>query len=190
MITSFESIENHRGTRENVDFRQLTDRIENTDAIICSLKITRSRRKWEQRGWSAATFTGDVRSKTSVERVSMLVYDIDSKETRYSHEMVFDALCGHSCFIHTTASHSEMLPRYRLICQLTRDVSPTEYGRLWSRYAIALSKCGIRPDTAVREAGKFWFSYTPVIGLEYATYRQHGVALDPDVIRGIKDVVK
>jgi hypothetical protein len=184
MITTFESIQIHHGVREDVDFKHLTERIEMTIPVRLSnhqrTVSESSAFKWAQRGWSAATFVNDTRSKTSVERVSMLVFDIDSKETVYLIKDAINALRDYTCFVHTTSSHIEYLPRFRLILKLSRDVTPTEYARLWSKFAMKLSAGGVKPDAAVRDPGKFWFCYTPIEDRGHATYRQQGISIDPD----------
>ena len=196
MITTFESITNVQGTREDVGFELLTERLENARAIDSPWKLYEpsayeiGSHKWNQRGWSPATFTDDVRAKTSVERVSMLVYDIDSKLEKYSPESALEALKTYSCFIHTTASHAVELPRFRLIVKLSRDVSTSEYAKLWQKIAVRLFMGGVKPDSAVSTPGKFWFWYTPVEGRDYFTLRQHGMSLDPDALRGVKDIVE
>jgi predicted P-loop ATPase len=69
--------------------------------------------------------TNTHRSKTSVLSRSMLTLDLDSPDP--SLPEVMELVLGHAAVMHTTFSHTEESPRYRLIIPLDREVLPDEY---------------------------------------------------------------
>ena len=66
------------------------------------------------------------RGNANVEEISLLVFDIDDPQGK-SLEDIKVLIKKYDCVIHTTWSHTNKNPRYRLIIRLKSKVSPLDY---------------------------------------------------------------
>lgn len=159
-ITRFRSLTVPQGESESyADWEELVADFEANYDVIAEKK--------DGQGWAPATFSGDMRSKRNVERVSCLVFDYDKGTT--TMQAAFDFWCWAAfaafekqpfttaCLVHTSYSHTEEHPKFRVILPLSRAVDGNEYEAIWSFCAELAAKAGHELDQACKDASRMWF---------------------------------
>ena len=154
------------GVTKPQGFRALLANFDELCAMLSEVVITDD--KFSQRGWSPAVFVGEYRLLVNVERVSVLVLDVDVPELPKMPE-------GLSWFAHTT-----FRGRWRLVVELDRTYLPSEHERL--RKAV-MADFGIDetlgPDEA-KDSSRFYFASGARSAEAFETRRGVGGALDVD----------
>ncbi len=102
-------------------------------------------------GWSAARFKDGHRKAESVTEVTALVLDFDHDYTIEQAREAFSSIEG---FLHTSKSHTEAEPAFRLVLALSRPVTRNEYAVLWRLVAAA---CDHHLDPACKDPCRFWY---------------------------------
>lgn len=99
--------------------------------------------------WSPATFKeGTKRAKTNVETLSVLTFDIDDISPEQFESLLQAVEASNAqCLIYSTHSHTKDAPKARLVFNLTRDVTPAEYQKL---FAVVADGFKIPFDRATR----------------------------------------
>lgn len=134
--------------------------------------------KTKLEGFSLAKFKGDRRAKSNVEEVSSLALDDD--ESCLAIDQLASVWRGCAGVIFTTHSHTPRAPRYRIVLQLSRDVTASEYARLW---AWAKERAGfVRLDEATKDASRFWFVPAKRPGGVYEVFELKGEPINVDAI--------
>lgn len=128
--------------------------------------------------WSPASFTGP-RKASNVTEVGALVLDFDGGT---SLEQVRALSCGLCAILHTTWSHQPGGPRFRLVVQLSRAISPTDFGPVWQWAARRFSADCTGPDPACKDPGRCWLLPSHPRGAEHYEEVLQGDALDVDQI--------
>ncbi len=130
-------------------------------------------------GWSAATFTGDHRTKDACESLCALVLEVDKGATLDAGIKLFSQFSG---FLHTSPRHffDPGNERYRIILPTNRLVTPAEYPRLW-QWAHTLAKtAGIQLDPAPKDVSRLWYLPGTVAGAPFMVRRFEGTTVNVD----------
>lgn len=115
--------------------------------------------------WSAAQFEGNRRSLKNVIGLHLLALDYDSGTLSFDSACSFwagasaalsEANGPMACLVHTTFSHRDAHPKFRVIMPLSRSVSAEEYSRLWSWVNHHASNAGHVIDRATKDASRIW----------------------------------
>lgn len=124
------------------------------------------------------------RANKNVVSVSALVFDIDDPR-HYTFDQLVEMACPYSGIIHTTWSHTEQKPRYRLIINLIRSIPAHEFEGTRDGFLFLNPKLEEIIDKACKDISRayFLFSYPP----ERAEIAQccvlMGTPLDPSHFR-------
>jgi KaiC/GvpD/RAD55 family RecA-like ATPase len=144
------------------------------DALFADLSKVQPFRGDDHPGWSAAVFRDDRRAKAGVLRVTAACLDYDNGTPP---ETVLERWRGMFGLLHTTRSHTEAKPRFRIVLPLSRPVSWFEWEGLWSRLnAHAQGNL----DGQAKDASRFWFMPGIRDDGEFFAKRLEGVPLDVD----------
>jgi len=107
--------------------------------------------------WVGAEFRDGIKREDHLVACHTLVVDIDEMG---DVEMVAHAIRGVRAIVHETFSSADDAPRCRVIFELARPCSPTEYRAAWALVTERLMLSGIVPDRACCDPGRL--SYAPV----------------------------
>jgi hypothetical protein len=107
--------------------------------------------------WSPAKYKGNVRRKSAIEHVSMLVVDVDEAG---DVDRVAGELAGYRAVVHETFSSSPEGPRCRVVLPLAAPVDATTYERTHAVVRAHLHAIGIEADDGAKDASRA--SYVPV----------------------------
>lgn len=102
--------------------------------------------------WSAATFEGERRSKRAARLVHALVLDVDGGA---SVEDVASRWAGWEALIHTSWSHSEACPKFRVVLPLLRPVEASMWA---SVFRWAQMRSGGVVDEATKDPSRIWYA--------------------------------
>lgn len=146
-ITYWNNLRDVNGTRMHLTWEDFAAKLESVGRFKGSAKHS---------GISFAEFRQNRRALDHVERAHALVFDYDGKGTNQEQlQDVHQRFEGLQHIIHTTKSHKEDSPSFRIIFPLTRSVDRREFERLWR----AVSARAGSVDTSTCDASRFW--YTP-----------------------------
>lgn len=120
--------------------------------------------------WSPATFVGGRRLKTDIDRVHLLVFDIDGADGKKAGVPVEPLLTslrgsGLNYVVHSTTSSGFTAPgqvKARVALELDRPATSVEYSSLWTEWS---KKLNLPPDET-RHGGEGIF-YLPIIFREH-----------------------
>lgn len=114
------------------------------------------------------------RGKANVERISALVYDLDHLTSERLNQIT---LTGLQYFIHSSHSDDPDIDDrcFRLIINLSREVTPSEWDVLW--FGVA-KWYGIPYDDAATDISRLFFVPSHPKDREYITHLQDGQPLD------------
>jgi hypothetical protein len=130
--------------------------------------------KERQPAWSPVKYKpGTVRSNPGVEWVDLLVLDLDDKPW----EPVREALEPYEYLVHTTFSHSDRSPRYRVVLPLLRPVPADRWNQTW---LDASTKFLNTADDSCKDPARIYFVPCHRIGYDHFSDRHQGKWLDPD----------
>jgi replicative DNA helicase len=164
-ITRWRSLVDPNGRRETIPWSELVAEFKRTDRQFAGK---------DHPGWSAAVFRGDKRGRSHVERVTALVLDYDGTATEVEVLTPWSDVSG---FLHTTKSHTDENPSFRILLHLSRPVSAFEYDALWVRVN---AHCGGKLDRQARDPSRFWFMPSRSEGDSFRVRELAGLPLDPD----------
>lgn len=118
------------------------------------------------------------RSPKNVIYRQLITLDIDFAHSDFWDD--FTMIYGNSAVLHSTHSHTEASPRYRLIMPLSREVTPDEYVAISRKIAGTL---GIELfDNTTFETNRLMFWPSNSIDVEYYCKRQNGEFIDADEV--------
>ena len=141
-------------------FRNARDRYPRPETLdwqgLCKL-LTVHAERGEKDGplWSPACYPPNAtRAMANVLRVSCAVADVDSGAP-------FDeaaALLSDWAYIaHSSYSHTEQHPKYRVVLPLRADISNADWGRLWPRLRLLFAFGSIKLDTACCDSSRIYY---------------------------------
>ena len=124
------------------------------------------------------------RGNANVEEISLLVFDIDDPKGK-SLEEIKVLIKKYDCVIHTTWSHTNENPRYRLIIRLKSKVSPLDYDSVRNNFMIFNSELSSLFDKACSDISRSYYLYCfSESNKGLATFFiNQGEPLDPDLIK-------
>jgi len=137
VVTLFRSVTSTDGARVSLTWSELCEAL-GSHAVHAS--------KTDAPGWSPATYEDDARG-ARVEAVACLVFDVDGPLPELSADV--------SWFAHTTHSHTDAAPRWRVVVLTDRPHAPEEHEGVWRSVAGVL---GIVPDEATKDASRFYWA--------------------------------
>lgn len=130
-------------------------------------------------GFVGGVFNGSQRKNESLLYRSLIALDIDfgEQDTPEEVETICD-LNGWECLMHTTHSHTEEEPRYRLFLPLSRNVTREEYEPIARKIA---DQFGIElfDDTTYQAARMMFWPTVSSDGI-FESWRFHGDPVDAD----------
>ncbi len=138
------------------------------------------------RGWSPATFEGDRRAKRGALSVCALVLDYEAEEGQEPATLEGAVGLWGACrgWIYTTWSHTPERPRFRVVLELSRTVTPAEQPILWRWGATRCHEAGHPIDEGCSDASRLW--YLPAVQpgriAEYRLLPLDGVPLDVEAV--------
>ncbi|MCM1555874.1 MAG: hypothetical protein NC048_10345, partial [Bacteroides sp.] len=105
-------------------------------------------------GFVAGTFRDDRRGKEFIEKRFALTLDIDGDTERMDQleKLLFIYPCRH--FWYTTHKSTRQVPRYRIVCDLSRTVSPAEYTHLSKALCRSI---GLEADPCTHQPDRIMF---------------------------------
>ena len=132
-------------------------------------------------GYVGAYLRGSRKQKKNVASKQLITLDLDFAHLDFWE--VFSMVFDNAAVLHSTHSHSEKKPRYRLIMPLSREVSPDEY------VAIARKIAGILGidlfDNTTFETSRLMFWPSVSKDMDYYFEQQDGTWVDADEILGM-----
>jgi len=160
---------------------QLTRRIITWPRFVDSFRTPlRPRPKHLMPGWSPACFRGNRKTIDNIESVSSIVLDYDKCVTTPLQASVFWRLA--KGIVHTTSSHTETNPRFRVVLALGRPVTSYEYSRLWQVVYSVASSSGHIVEASAGNPNKFWRA--PMTIPDYRMYELVGRPIEVDRVLG------
>ena len=135
--------------------------------------------KTELEGWSPARFAGNVRAAKNVEAVSCVVLDDDA--SGLSFDEIVDAWAECAGVVHTSHSHTELNPKFRIVLCCSRDMTAAEHAIVWAW----CNDRGPLVDQATKDPSRLWFVPAHREGAPYEWAELTGVPLDVDAITGV-----
>ena len=102
------------------------------------------------------------RANKNVVSVSALIFDIDDPG-RYTFDQLVEMVSPYSGIVHTTWSHTELKPRYRLIINLTRSIPAHEFEAVRDGFLFINPNLEEIIDKACKDISRayYLFSYPP-----------------------------
>lgn len=134
-------------------------------------------------GWSPAKFAGDRRARAGTELVSCIVLDDDKSSLPL--ERVTAIWSGVSGVVHTSHSHTDEAPKYRIVLQCSRDMSPAEHERVHAHVRAYAASHGEALDEATKDPSRLWFVPARREGAPYACAELLGAPLPVDDILAV-----
>ncbi len=124
------------------------------------------------------------RGNANVEEISLLVFDIDDPQGK-SFDDIKVLIKKYDCVIHTTWSHTNENPRYRLIIRLKNAVKPLDYDAVRKGFILFNSELSKLFDKACSDIARAYYLYCfseSNKGLASFSINQ-GEPLDSDLIK-------
>jgi RecA-family ATPase len=124
------------------------------------------------------------RGNTNVEEISLLVFDIDDPQGK-SFDDIKVLIKKYDCVIHTTWSHTNENPRYRLIMRLKSKVSPLDYDLVRKGFIFFNAELSSLFDKACSDIARAYYLYCfseSNKGLA-SFFINQGEPLDPELIK-------
>lgn len=121
-----------------------------------------------------------LRANANVVEVSLLVFDIDDPKGKTANE-ILGLVADYDAILHSTWSHDEHNPRYRLILRLSRPVDANQFNTVRSGFLFFNSELASIIDKACSDPARayYLFSY-PIERRDYAIYmRNQGRPVNP-----------
>lgn len=160
-VAVFESKDDNRPARYDLSWDSLAERLCRYDERMVK----------DGRAWSPVTYRpGTTRGKDNVEQVHALVLDIDH------NELPVHLLNGLEYVAHTTFSHSDDDPRWRVVLPLTRPVEGEDWPNFWLRANAYFGGC-VDPQT--KDRSRIFYLPSCMPGATHESKQQHGLLLDP-----------
>ena len=149
ILTLFVNIRDIRGRRETLTPSQFAANYSDSPFV---------RTEKDGPGWSPAAFRkNETRTDYAVESLNWLVLDFDNDgKDITSIDEALAYVDGYEVIYHTSHSHTEDKPKFRLILPLDRPAEPREWGAVW--YG-GLSLCGDDPaiDTSCKNLSRTYY---------------------------------
>lgn len=131
-------------------------------------------------GWSPARFTGNRRARAAAEVVSCIVLDDDASGLPL--ERVCAIWASVSGLVHSSFSHTEAAPKWRIVLRCSRDMTPDEHARVWRAVREVAAAQGQAIDEATKDPSRLWFAPARRPGALYEWRELDGAALPVDAI--------
>jgi len=137
--------------------------------------------------WSPATFIVDLRAPWTIAAVSVLALDVDH-QPEVAVLAMRDRLARYQYLLHATHTDRPGDRSLRVVIQLSRDVTPTEWPMFWQAAAHALefsSQSGSHPpvaDLMCADKNRRYFLPSRPHDADYFVEAHVGEALDVDAI--------
>jgi hypothetical protein len=102
------------------------------------------------------------RANQNIESVSALVFDIDDPKG-YTFDDIIALASDYFGVLHTTWSHTEEAPRYRLIIHLKHEIAACDFTQVRDNFLFFNPELASIVDTACKDISRayYWFSYPP-----------------------------
>lgn len=102
------------------------------------------------------------RANRNIESISALVFDIDNAQGK-SFQDIFELVSTFSGVLHTTWSHTEDNPRYRVCLTLTDEIQARDYLTIRDSFLMFNSELGALTDRSCSDISRayYLFSYPP-----------------------------
>ncbi len=126
-ISLFASDQNTKAIRAVVSWEEL--------CTLLSNPRPKERAKSSLPMWSPATFRGDERRSANVEQVCLLVFDVDEDPVPTLEE-IGAALGEVRWFAHSSSNSTAVSPRWRLVLEPSRPLTPVEHACVWMAWSI------------------------------------------------------
>ena len=124
------------------------------------------------------------RGNANVEEISLLVFDVDDPQGK-SLEDIKVLIKKYDCVIHTTWSHTNENPRYRLIIRLKNKVTPDDYDLVRKGFIFFNAELSSLFDKACSDIARAYYLYCfseSNKGLA-SFFINQGEPLDPELIK-------
>lgn len=122
------------------------------------------------------------RCDANMKSVSALVLDFDELQRR-DVERLWVVLSGRQGFAHTSASHTEEAPKWRVVLPLVRAVAGDAWRERWLAAVAWLGLKGrLKPDAAAKNPSRLYYLPTNLVDVTPNWHRLEGEALDIDSI--------
>lgn len=100
------------------------------------------------------------RANQNIAAVSALVFDIDDPKG-YTFDDIIALTSDYFGVLHTTWSHTEEAPRYRLVIHLKHEIAACDFSEVRDNFLFFNSELASIVDTACKDISRayYWFSY-------------------------------
>lgn len=171
-ITRFASVKATAGRRVSVTWPVLAAMVTTPGHAASKLSAP---------GWSPATFSG-TRANANVVEVGALVLDYDGGVSISDVEV---AVSGLAAAWHTSWSHTEANPRFRLVVNVSRSMTPDEFVRVWA-WGFERFRSGTgRADPSCKDVSRPWVLPVQRTVETFASKALAGAPLDVDHVLSI-----
>lgn len=103
--------------------------------------------------WCPATFEG-TRKKSHTKYVTAYVIDVDGGA---GLDAAARLLPGKMCGLHTSWSHTELNPKFRVVFPLARPIPARHWKKCWARLCLDVRASGIEPDRKCVNPDRLYF---------------------------------
>ncbi len=102
------------------------------------------------------------RANQNIEAVSALVFDIDDPKG-YTFDDIIALTSDYFGVVHTTWSHTDGAPRYRLIIHLIEEIAACDFSKVRDSFLLFNPELASIVDSACKDISRayYWFSYPP-----------------------------
>lgn len=102
------------------------------------------------------------RANQNIETISALVFDIDDPK-EYKFDDIIALTSDYFGVLHTTWSHTNDAPRYRLVIHLKEEIVASDFSEVRDNFLFFNQELASIVDTACKDISRayYWFSYPP-----------------------------
>ena len=129
------------------------------------------------------------RANRNIESISALVFDIDEPKG-YTFDDITALTSDYFGIVHTTWSHTQERPRYRVLIHLSEEISAADFVVMRDNFLFFNSELASIVDTACSDISRayYWFSYPPEKANDAQCCVLMGSLLDPSNLKTPKYV--
>lgn len=150
------------------------------DDLVCRLTTFSERDQKDGPGWSPVIYEDDkTRGNENVLGITAAVIDVDHDEPEWGLIDAFEYVA------HTTFSHAEDDPHWRVIIPFSRPVRRARWRETWRKIQFWLAPSA---DEACKDESRFYWWPTCKPGAPREARHHPGRLLDPDTLRDVPDI--
>lgn len=152
------------------------------EMFVRGMTTHRERDTKEGKLWSPAIYPlGATRARKNVTQVCALVADVDHDTDAYSMDLVSNALSSICHIVHTSYSHTQEEPKFRVIVPLEDPISDLDrWDSIWERWRLYFLHLRIKIDRSCSDPSRMYYLPSCPPGAEKIAYLVDGEWMVPN----------